>query len=174
MLPPQAGKPTEIGIRGNHRASVLDRDCGVLGVSNQLSRSSGIPAEPLKNGEVIRAGTNNSGVGPSGQFRHESERFVERRGRAEDARIRRDPNEPRQCQNGQRERFRATSQAAEPLRVTKMFGSRIRAMCAKELVSGSNICGDDALSSSALRLRGSRVRADGRGQSAGAAHHHPR
>ena len=113
---------------------MLNGDRGVLSVGNQFARSSGIAAEPLKDGEVIRAGTHDSGGRPPNQFGNKSERFVQRRGRAEDTRIRRDPEQPRQHQNRERERFRAIRQPGEPLRIAGMFGGRIRSMGVQEHV----------------------------------------
>ena len=45
MLPAQARETVEVGVRGNHRASVLDGHRCVLGVGDELGCGAGAPAE---------------------------------------------------------------------------------------------------------------------------------
>ena len=54
MLPSELRKAAKIGVRGDHGATVFQRDRGMPGVRDQLASGPRDPAQPLENDHAGR------------------------------------------------------------------------------------------------------------------------
>ncbi len=127
MLPSQSWKSVEVGVGGHHRASMLDRNCRVLGIGNQLAGGPGFAAQPFQCVQMIGTGTHNACRRPFHERGHEREGLVERRWWVEDAGVGDNADEAEQNQNGERERFRSRHQAGNPGRIGGVIGDGVLA-----------------------------------------------
>ena len=76
MLPAETWETVEVGVRGNHRASVLDGHRCVLGVGDELGGGAGAPAEIFEDLEVVGAGMDDVRIAPVDELADETEDLV--------------------------------------------------------------------------------------------------
>ena len=62
MLPPQSWESAEVGVGRNHCAAMLDCNCRVLSVGDQLPGGPGLMAQSLEYIQMIGTGANDARV----------------------------------------------------------------------------------------------------------------
>ena len=96
MLPSQAGKASEVRVRGHHRAAVLDRYSWVLRVGYQLPNSPYVATKLLEDCRVVGTRADDASVRTIREFPREGEHLVDARGSGKNATVGYDAGEPRQ------------------------------------------------------------------------------
>ncbi len=117
MLPSQSWEATEVGVRGHHDATMLDRNGCVLSIGNQLSGCSCLAAQTFEYVQMIGTRPHDTRSGALHERGYKCEGLVERGWRIEDPVVGHDANKTGQNEDGEGEWFRACRQTSDPGRI---------------------------------------------------------